>query len=163
MRHAARAVVRTYRFGARGDYDSDDYDDEEEEGVREVMRLVQRQNGRLIPASMRSTSAPPVSVRPVGTPRASVSAVTAAVSDGDARLEPYGTMVWKYSEFAVSAPGAEYAAHEERKRGATRRCVRRRTRHSRDAACERATSLGRCAISPRIGSVRLATGCGRTR
>ena len=95
------------------DYDSDDYDDEdEEEGVREVMRLVQRQNGRLIPASMRSTRAPPVSMRPVGTPRDSVSAVTAvtaAVSKGDARLEPYDTMVWKYSAFAVFVPGAEYA------------------------------------------------------
>ena len=101
MGDAARAVVRTYRLGARGDYDSDYYDDdEEEESVREVMRLVQRQNGRLIPASMTSTRAPPVSMRPVGTPRASVS---------DARLEPYDTMIWKYGEFAVSAPGAEYA------------------------------------------------------
>ncbi len=88
MGDAARAVVRTYRFGARGEYDSDDYDDEEE-GVREVMRLVQGQNGRLIPASIRSTRAPPVPMRPVGTPRDSVS---------DARLEPYDTMVWKYSE-----------------------------------------------------------------
>jgi hypothetical protein len=79
------------------------------------MDEVQRQNARMIQAySMR---APPVSMRAIGPPTIVGSRVIAqsfrrtplSFPNGDARLEPYDTMVLKYSEFTVSAPGAEYA------------------------------------------------------
>lgn len=65
MRHAARAIEHKSQFGAVGDYkyyeepvDDDDDDDEhdeldDDEDVRSVMAAVRKQNGSLMPASMR--------------------------------------------------------------------------------------------------------------